>query len=818
MPELIYQSEFKGEEMDARFAAVAQLAAALEALTAVVAQKYVKPASGIPSTDMDADVQAALAKANSAVQSLADYYTKSEVDQLLAAINGMDYVDVAALPTASASTLGKIYLVGPDASGYYAYYYTSYDGSAYSWVGPLGTTQISLANYATKAELSQLDQKVDIIEDGEYYTKPATLANGTITNPSNVNCVNISDYIPVNPGDVVYLNVEKPFQVEGDYYCYGYRTYKSNKTSVRDQTNVEVPLTSPMVIGSTERYIRFTIAERASDASLKTLRVGDFNGTTTYVNTRIKTSSPNLSEINAELAAHAKSLAALTNPVPTLDNHYVTVGAGEIGVFHKNVDWFVSKMFPVSGGDVLKFAMPSDIGAASNQKCGTFNATGELIGYITVWDAREVTLSSGNIAYVALSVRKEDADAFGLIINGSSVYKGADLNLSVPFTNEKLDQLENALKRNAYKQSAMSAIASQIGFVYPTKPKTHYLCFIHQSDIHGDVPRYERMLAFANSQDNVAAILNTGDYSQSSYDTEDFENTYVAGLKLSSIPNFPVVGNHDVSLNGAIGSGDETIANVTARYITPYMSGLGAVQGDGAYYYKDFTSFKIRLIVLCEYELPRIAEAGETSYKYNLNNRYISQDQATWLVSTLNSVPEDYGVIIALHSPIDTLDLIDNDFTCSVPTTSMGDYGQGPIIQEIVDAWITKSTLSKTYANTLNAPATDVPDVTVSADFTNAEGEFVCYLTGHTHRDYVGTSHLAAEKQICICISCGTISRTYFSMADDLLREADSQSEDLFNMIAFDTDRKQIRILRVGASQTADMRHREMTCIPYGES
>lgn len=155
-----YQSEFTGQEMDARFAAVAQLTAALEALTTVVAQKYVKPASGIPSTDMDADVQAALAKANTAVQSLADYYTKSEVDQLLAAINGMDYVDVATLPTASADTLGKIYLVGPDGSGYYAYYYTSYDGSAYSWVGPLGTTQISLANYATKAELSQLDQEI----------------------------------------------------------------------------------------------------------------------------------------------------------------------------------------------------------------------------------------------------------------------------------------------------------------------------------------------------------------------------------------------------------------------------------------------------------------------------------------------------------------------------------------------------------------------------------------------------------------------------------------------------------------------------------
>ena len=147
--------------MDERFRAVATLAEALTVLEQAIAAKYTKPADGIPSTDMDADVQAALEKANTAVQSLADYYTKTEVDQLLAAINGMDYVDVSTLPTASASTMGKIYLVGPDGSGYYAYYYTSYDGTNYSWVGPLGTTEISLANYATKAELSQLDQELN---------------------------------------------------------------------------------------------------------------------------------------------------------------------------------------------------------------------------------------------------------------------------------------------------------------------------------------------------------------------------------------------------------------------------------------------------------------------------------------------------------------------------------------------------------------------------------------------------------------------------------------------------------------------------------
>lgn len=156
----IYQSDFTGPQMDERFAAVAELQTAVEGLQTAVAAKYVKPASGIPSTDLDADVNAALAKALTAVQSLADYYTKAEIDAMIAALNSMEYVDVATLPDASASTMGKIYLVGPDGSGYYSYYISSYDDTDYSWVGPLGTTEISLANYATKAELNQLDQEV----------------------------------------------------------------------------------------------------------------------------------------------------------------------------------------------------------------------------------------------------------------------------------------------------------------------------------------------------------------------------------------------------------------------------------------------------------------------------------------------------------------------------------------------------------------------------------------------------------------------------------------------------------------------------------
>lgn len=138
-------------------------AAALTALEAAIAAKYTKPASGIPEADLDANVQAALVLARSAVQSLTNYYTKDQIDDITAAIaaavNSNGGVVVTALPTASSNTLGNIYYVGPDANGYYDRYVTSYDGSAYSWI-PLGNTEINLANYATKEEVSQLEQKV----------------------------------------------------------------------------------------------------------------------------------------------------------------------------------------------------------------------------------------------------------------------------------------------------------------------------------------------------------------------------------------------------------------------------------------------------------------------------------------------------------------------------------------------------------------------------------------------------------------------------------------------------------------------------------
>lgn len=131
MPQaLTYQSDYTGQQMDARFAAVPELQQAVATILA----------------------------------SLGDYYTKDQVDAIAAAITSTAGVTAEELPSASADTLGKMYYVGPDGDGEYNRYITGYDGTDYSWL-PLGSTAIDLTDYVTQEEFDALAEDVEPIID-----------------------------------------------------------------------------------------------------------------------------------------------------------------------------------------------------------------------------------------------------------------------------------------------------------------------------------------------------------------------------------------------------------------------------------------------------------------------------------------------------------------------------------------------------------------------------------------------------------------------------------------------------------------------------
>ena len=181
-----YLSQFTGSEIDSRLAKVPQLESGKQ--DTLVSGTNIKTVNGnsiLGSGNLqiqtgETDVVKYTAQTLTAEQKA---QARANIDAAsLEDINSMDFVTAASLPTASASTMGHIYLIGPDASNNYDRYFTQQDGSSYSWVS-LGSTQIDLSTYATQAEVDQLDLKVDdvLIAMGQVvcslFKKTAYLSN-----------------------------------------------------------------------------------------------------------------------------------------------------------------------------------------------------------------------------------------------------------------------------------------------------------------------------------------------------------------------------------------------------------------------------------------------------------------------------------------------------------------------------------------------------------------------------------------------------------------------------------------------------------------
>jgi hypothetical protein len=156
-----YISQFTGSEIDSRLAKVPQIESALEGKQATLVSganiKTVNGESILGSGNITAGDPNAVKYVSQTLTEEQKAQARANIDAAsLADIADMDFVTATTLPTASASTMGHIYLIGPDANDNYDRYFTQESSGSYSWVS-LGSTQIDLSDYATQEELSQLE-------------------------------------------------------------------------------------------------------------------------------------------------------------------------------------------------------------------------------------------------------------------------------------------------------------------------------------------------------------------------------------------------------------------------------------------------------------------------------------------------------------------------------------------------------------------------------------------------------------------------------------------------------------------------------------
>lgn len=313
------------------------------------------------------------------------------------------------------------------------------------------------------------------------------------------------------------------------------------------------------------------------------------------------------------------------------------------------------------------------------------------------------------------------------------------------------------MENNGYSDYEIKFIQSKWPSKVGTASQTPRLTLCHFSDIHGSADNYNRIVEFTDAfRDHLDDVICTGDL------VADNAINDFSFWKDSRI--LAVIGNHDSAIysNGTYdwtGYGQVQTYN---KYFKPFIASWGVTQPANAeskgllYYYKDYTTQGVRLIAL--------------------DCMFWDDAQNVWLEETLEDARvNELAVMIAVHYPkgMDTFDC---------PFTSLHKDSCDYLQQQPID----------TVQN-----------------FIDNGGEFVAWLAGHTHLDYVGV--VKGTDQLMVVVENGGLDDLW----NDSKRVKGTKSQDSFNIVSVDTFDKTLTLFRIGNDRDKWLRKKDTLCIDY---
>ena len=301
---------------------------------------------------------------------------------------------------------------------------------------------------------------------------------------------------------------------------------------------------------------------------------------------------------------------------------------------------------------------------------------------------------------------------------------------------------------------------------------TKVLTLLHFSDLHMDATTMGYINTFRTKYaEFLDDTIQTGDVSNG------FSNDWGTLVSLGLGDCLGVIGNHE-----ALGSSKNsaTQQELYEKYVEPYISGWNVTQPTGVndsasehycanYYYKDYASATIRLIVL--------------------DTQKWSSAQLTWFTSTLASArTAGYAVVVASHVIPSKITITDCNFSAR--------YASG--------------------GNVTHAfPTDDAPLVTDDAasavnDFVTAGGEFVIWIGGHEHADIFGVFK-DYPNITAYMIDKASIKRETPGAA----RLSGEKNQHAFNIMSVVRDGKLVKFVRIGEDVDGMMRGKHVFCYNY---
>ena len=334
-----------------------------------------------------------------------------------------------------------------------------------------------------------------------------------------------------------------------------------------------------------------------------------------------------------------------------------------------------------------------------------------------------------------------------------------------------------------------------------------YPVIAHTSDVHGDAVRLARFADFCDDyRVDYGAI--TGDIV--AYNARDGQGFFHDIVNGHSTLFGACVGNHDVR-------GDVTDAEVYAAYMQPVAAKIGNSTGK-LYYYTDLAAKSLRIISVSLYE-----EGIPLSSGNRPSMQHMSTEQIQWLADTLAATPAGYGVMIMMHTVQGATPKVDEyPVFYQVPlkySTAGNSAIDGKPVYDIVDAFISKGTISKTYTQT-GTPSS----ISVTKDFSAVAAgvEFIGYMVGHWHADAITYVPTTVNRQLMLNVTCtnalyGGAAYPYLAETSDIKRNGRTSTQDAFNLYIIDRDNKKVKVVRIGANRTYTMAEREFAEYPYAD-
>lgn len=394
--------------------------------------------------------------------------------------------------------------------------------------------------------------------------------------------------------------------------------------------------------------------------------------------------------------------------------------------------------------------------------------------------------------------------------SGSNKVIIKDCSKIIPKIEDRLCALENntsnssIMELNRDKLTAIKASVSAPIYSYSVqdysqkKPWMPMILFI--TDEHDDFVAVERALDFADECDQVVCTISLGDFTNDSVTDADAIDIFTGHRK----PVYRILGNHEILYNTG------TLVNLHDRYFNDTIvqhNGESKVQNE-LYWYKDIVlenvpNKKLRILGLCHFDFDKTIQ--NSTSKLDGIATY-SNEQLEWMCNRLEECDENTYVVALSHFPMTPYDVENPYNKYFTPNRNYfnNDYSTdwgNEVVAKIIDAWMYGKTVStqngsSVFTHTFNG---------------NRENNFMCWVSGHEHRDSAYTMiNYPKQLDINLDTTCSFPSQCGFG---DIPRRQDDKSRDSITLISFDWFNHGLNLIRLGSDVTKDMRDRKYTHI-----